>query len=138
MDRVGYEWVIVSGNRYHASPEKLASRSGIKNHIQRILKEEYRINSMEVQGNRGRLQLNPEDLKRYLESEKDVVTIQQPSVETKKSKIEKENIETRFDKMTCVELKDLLRQCSLKVSGRKAELIERLQNYHQMEHIAVL
>ena len=155
VEKVGYQWVIVTGNRYHAAPEKVASKkSGIKEYIMDILKTEYGIRCKEKQGNRGRIIVNVQDLKRVLDGKRneqpnalkiedfDQVTDGKDtdSVIEEESSVQKQNISDqnedisleRLQMMTCAELKERLKECALKVSGRKAELIERLRQHHQI------
>ena len=109
----------------------------------------YQIESKEKEGNRGRIILNRRDLKRF----RDAKTTENETIPREKSS---ESMEEYVGKMmmttkpesedrhrvlsvdsleskTCVELKQLLRECSLKVSGQKEKLIQRLRHYHQNE-----
>ena len=51
------------------------------------------------------------------------------TVEIKEELVEDVKKETGLEEKTVVELKDMLRDKKMKVSGKKAELIERLENY---------
>ena len=116
-----FAWTLICGKGQSKAPDARQRKQDIRRFVTQRLRERFGIECAPVYGNRGRIVLNAEQVKRYIMDKKN-----------RERSVSASDLDFDFEQMTCARLKAELRKCKLAVTGKKMQLIDRLKAFHQL------